>query len=126
VQELRNAGIEVALGGSGLLFALGLTNSVGDWDLTTDAPVDVVVETLGSKARRGPRTAPYTTSAFLQVGEHIEVLVGFAVDGVHFPTVVTGEWNDVPLGDPVVWMDAYRALGRSAKSATLQEYLRAS
>ena len=42
VERLERAGIVVALGGSGLLATLGLTDAVRDWDLTTDAGLDAV------------------------------------------------------------------------------------
>src|SRR5262245_59362199 len=46
VGRLETAGVQVALGGSGLLAALGLADRVRDWDLTTDAPYERVTEAL--------------------------------------------------------------------------------
>ncbi len=46
VQSIQRRGGEVALGGSGLLAALGLVASVHDWDVTTDASLPLVTTAL--------------------------------------------------------------------------------
>ena len=46
VERLERAGVVVALGGSGLLAALGLADTAQDWDLTTDAPLHAVLDAL--------------------------------------------------------------------------------
>ena len=47
IGSLEESGIEAAIGGSGLLAALGLTEEVRDWDVTTDGPVSTVEVALG-------------------------------------------------------------------------------
>src|SRR5262245_2371184 len=56
VRRLEGAGLVVALGGSGLLAALGLESEARDWDLTTDAmPDDVAARFAGITIERvGP------------------------------------------------------------------------
>jgi hypothetical protein len=122
VRRFSAHGIEVALGGSGLLHALGLAHVVNDWDLTTDAPLEQVLEVMGPDVQFGSRTAPYTSEALLTQG-HIEVIVRFGVNGEHFPTVVCGEWEGIPLGDPCGWARAYRAMGRPQKADLLRNSL---
>ncbi|MFC3745790.1 hypothetical protein [Paenibacillus sp. GCM10012306] len=45
-KELEKYCIPYALGGSGLLHSLGLTNSVLDWDIMTEAPIEKVLKAL--------------------------------------------------------------------------------
>jgi hypothetical protein len=59
VSRLEGAGLVVALGGSGLLGALGLATEAHDWDLTTDsAPGDVAALT------QAPGVDPSTARSF--------------------------------------------------------------
>jgi hypothetical protein len=130
VAALEAAGLEVALGGSGLLAAHGLVERVGDWDLTTDAPVDDVLEALVAAeipvfaARDGaPDEAPHASRALLSLRGSVDLIVGFALldgDGaqIPLPTRITGRWNDLPLGDLAVWRQAYALLGRPTVTAT--------
>jgi hypothetical protein len=131
VAALEAAGLEVALGGSGLLAAHGLVERVGDWDLTTDASLDAVLEALAAgevpvfAARDGaPDEAPYASEALLSLAGSVDLIVGFAIlddDGtaVRLPTRVSGRWNDLPLGDLAVWEQAYVLLGRADRAALL-------
>lgn len=122
VAALEAAGIEVALGGSGLLAAHGLVERVNDWDLTTDAPIDDVLEALLAAeipvfaARDGaPDEAPFASSAVLELPGSVDLIINFALlddhgDRVTLPTRVSGRWNDLPLGDLPTWQHAYTLL----------------
>src|ERR1700712_3770045 len=89
VAALESAGLGVALGGSGLLAAHGLVERVGDWDLTTDAAVDDVLEALVAAeipvfaARDGaPDEAPHASKALFALRGSVDLIVGFAhLDG---------------------------------------------
>ena len=48
VEALQGRAAVAAVGGSGLLAALGLVERVRDWDVTTDAPTRTVEEALRS------------------------------------------------------------------------------
>jgi hypothetical protein len=134
VSALEARSIAVALGGSGLLAALGLLDEVRDWDLTTDESPQMVEEALDSA---GLRSCPvvagdlnYTTQARFCVpgdGSDVDLIVGFGLryegEIVHFPTRVTGQWRGLPLGDPVTWELAYRILGRPARAEALKRWL---
>ena len=50
VARLEARGLVCALGGSGLLAALRLEDSVRDWDVTTDAPIEAVRDALAGTA----------------------------------------------------------------------------
>jgi len=131
---LEARSITVALGGSGLLAALGLLDEVRDWDLTTDESPEMVAAALDSA---GIRFCPivagdqdYTTRARFCVpgdGCDVDLIVGFGLryegEIVRFPTRVTGQWRGLPLGDPVTWELAYRILGRPARAEALRRWL---
>lgn len=134
VQTLHAHDLAPALGGSGLLVALGLAETANDWDLTVDAPENAVRTALdnGRFSFRDETTADhlYATERRFVIdgGDHsIDLLVGFALrssDGVvRLPTRVTGWWNGLPLADPVVWERAYALLDRPAKAAALRRWL---
>ena len=137
---------QVVLGGSALLYALGLVESVGDWDLVTDVRADQVAKVLAARglaAERHSGDSPqFATAALFRVdaGDHqIDVLVDFAIrsDGGEGPTsaVPSGEvvpipargwrpWNQMVLGRPEDWELAYRLMGRTEKAALLRDWLR--
>ena len=41
---------------------------------------------------------------------------------VNLATIVSGDWNGIALGSPLVWAVAYALLGRREKSAVLFEH----
>jgi hypothetical protein len=134
VNALQQAMIVTALGGSGLLAALDLTDQVRDWDLTTDAEPQAVADALTcAHLDHAPAQAGeggYATRARFRIeaGDHeIDVLVGFAFRSagstIHIPTRVTGHWRRLPLGDPLAWARAYRLMGRPERAAALETWL---
>ncbi len=126
----------VALGGSGLLRALGLDVAVNDWDLVTDVAPDLVrgvVKGLGLPVREvaGDSTR-FATRALFELtdpgtGREIDIMVDFAiVDGgqvVPIPVRPFRRWHGLWLSDPRDWVLAYRLMGRREKAAMLREWL---
>ena len=94
VATLEGRGITVALGGSGLLAALGLGRAIRDWDLTTDAPYAQVMSALAGRpcVAHGP-DALHADHKLALAGGAVEIIVGFAysVPGsvVRVPTFVS-------------------------------------
>lgn len=128
---LRGQGWQPAVGGSGLLVALGLGTVAHDWDVTVDAPAEAVIVALdraGLTYRDGTRTdGVYGTDRCLKVHDQLDLMVNFALrgpDGLEpLPTRVSGTWRGLPLADPVVWARAYQLLGRAEKADRLQRWL---
>jgi hypothetical protein len=128
VRRLERAGIRCALGGSGLLAALGLARLVHDWDLTLDGSLAEATRALadGDLVLHGP-SGIHADHKLVTARGRVEVIVGHAVahrGGVcRLPALVSRRWRDVPLASPEVWAVAYALLGRPAKSDALFEHL---
>jgi hypothetical protein len=127
-ERMERAGMVVALGGSGLLAALELTDSVGDWDLTTDAPLDRITAALAGEpfTHKGP-DALHADHKLMLAGGSIDLIVGFAFHTprgvVRIPTRASGRWNGIPIGSPEGWAVAYHLLDRPRKSEALWGFL---
>lgn len=132
LHRLEGAGIEAALGGSGLLYPLGLVERVNDWDLTTDANPDLVraaLESLPWEDRTGGHDYATAGRFVIHAGtDEIDLICRFAVAGeggvCHLPTIVTGHWQGVPLGALEVWAAAYWLIGRPQKAEFVLTHLR--
>lgn len=133
IERLRIHGAEAAVGGSGLLAALGLVHEVRDRDVTTDADtatVEAALDATGAKYTRGALAIGcYATRALFVVAgpdHHVDVLVGFALRNgdrvVQLPSRVSFNWRGLPIADPLVWLEAYRLLGRRAQTALLRTW----
>jgi len=130
VGRLEAAGIRCALGGSGLLAALGLTETVRDWDLTADAPLERLLPCArGLTCTTAGASGVHADAKLVFPSLAVEVIAGFAFDVagrvVRIPTLVTGRWRGVPLGSPEAWAVAYDLLERPLRRDLLLEHLRA-
>jgi len=130
VARLEREGIVCALGGSGLLAALELADTVRDWDLTAEAPLERLLPIAhGWHYQTAGSDDLHADAKLMFPGRAVEVIAQFAfrVPGgaVRIPTVVTGRWRGVPLGSPEAWAVAYDLLDRPAKRDLLLGHLRA-
>jgi hypothetical protein len=113
---LAAAGVPHALGASGLCAALGLVDRVNDWDVTCDADLATLERLFAGRhsASFGNSGCHADHKLNLRDGE-IELIARFAffVPGglVRIPTIVTREWNGVPVGSPETWAVAYALMG---------------
>ncbi|WP_153034101.1 hypothetical protein [Amycolatopsis sp. YIM 10] len=135
VTALEAGGLTAAVGGSGLLVALGLADVAGDWDVTVDADareVAAALERAGLTYRDdtigGENYSTDVRFVVSEAGHEVDVLVGFALRGPsgeveRLPTRVSGHWQGLPLADPEVWARAYRLLDRPAKAEILERWL---
>lgn len=127
---LEQAGIVACVGGSALLASLGLVDVVRDWDVTTDASTDAVIDALRNAEIAFQVTAPhalFASGAHLVVDQVVEVIVGFAVrvgqDVTVLPARPTSLWDGLPMADPAVWAVAYRLMGRLDRAELLRSVL---
>src|SRR5204862_2628810 len=130
VRRLERAGLVTALGGSGLLAALGLGTEAHDWDLTTDASADEVAAVFsGTELERVGSSGIHADHKVRLAGGAVEIICGFAIrcgEGVvRIPTRVSARAEGVPLGSPEAWAVAYALLGRAEKSERLLRWLAA-
>jgi hypothetical protein len=130
VRRLESAGLVTALGGSGLLAALGLGTEAHDWDLTTDAsPDEVAAVFVGTELERVGSSGIHADHKIRLAGGAVEIICGFAIRSgagvVRIPTIVSACLEEVPLGSPEAWAVAYALLGRAEKSERLLRWLAA-
>ncbi len=130
--RLKRGGVKFALGGSGLLHALGLCDLVYDWDITTESSWEQVEACIkGLEYERIPPSGIYATEHFCKINLHgssVDLMRKFAIrqgDQAPHPisTIVTGYWRGIPLGSPREWSEAYRLMGRNAKADLLAKYM---
>jgi hypothetical protein len=118
---LAAARISHALGGSGLLAALGLVDHVNDWDVTVETDVDGLAALYPAHTFTRWNSGGHSDHKLTFAAERTELIVRFAffVPGgiVRIPTRVTGRWNDVPLGSPVAWAAAYAIMAEQESDA---------
>lgn len=128
VERLEGGGLTVALAGSGLLAALGLADTVHDWDLTTDDPYERVVAALAGEDHVLHGSGElHADRKLVLAGGAVELILGFAFHSeagiVRIPTIVSARVEGIPLGSPEGWAVAYHLLGRTGKSAALFDHL---
>jgi hypothetical protein len=127
LQVLASAldGLEWRLGGSGLLAALGLSDQVGDLDVTVPADALPAVEAALAPWLRevatGPAPDPWCSDWLARAvieGSEVDVIGGFCLvtgEGrrVAVPQELGGhldvEGRAIPLADPAVWWWVYVA-----------------
>jgi hypothetical protein len=114
--RLEAAGVPHALGGSGLLAALGLVDHVNDWDVNCDADLDTLASLFaGQPHERFGNSGCHADHKLNLEHNGIELIARFAffVDGgvVRIPTKVTRRWRELPVGSPEGWAVAYALMG---------------
>ncbi|TDF92177.1 hypothetical protein [Paenibacillus piri] len=134
-RRLDEAGIGYASGGSGLLYSLGLSEQVHDWDVTTDAPYEQVAAVLcGLPWAASPcGDYPFASSYRLTIADErlpIDVIGQFAIHSgtgiCRLPAFVSTDWLGIRMGSPEVWAAAYTLMGRETKAELLLSYLERS
>ncbi|MCR8964228.1 hypothetical protein O0550_13600 [Brevibacillus halotolerans] len=131
-KQLHQKDITFALGGSTLLYSLGLETTFRDIDITTDASVDKLSEALTEYpvtveiSGDGIYNTQYRLSVELH-GKEIDFMGNFSVKtktGVcHLPCLPAYEWRGIPVCAPEVWAVAYHLIDRSQKADRIYGYL---
>ena len=135
IRALNRRDVHAVVGGSALLASLGLADEVRDWDVLTDATVDVVTAALDDAgvsfvdATTSDQTYASRCRLLVDAGNHsVDVIVGFALrtrDGavIDLPASPGGRWRGLPMADPAVWELAYGLLGRQDRADLLTRWL---
>ncbi|MGC5327932.1 hypothetical protein [Brevibacillus sp. SYSU BS000544] len=129
---LKKANIDYAMGGSGLLYSLGLVDSVRDWDLTTEAHLANVLEALGHLHCEPAPCGDYPFASSYRLSIHaeepqIDLFGSFTIQTeaglCRLPSIPSSIWNGIAVGSPEVWFVAYSLMNRKEKAANLFTYL---
>ncbi|MEB5481034.1 hypothetical protein P8825_15815 [Shouchella clausii] len=131
--KLKANQIAFSLGGSGLLYALGLTETVNDWDIMTNANKNAVEQALFpiktfETGQTGDNLFVSGYKLFVEKnGQEVEIIGDFAlrseVDICRIPADAAFHWQGIPVGSPEAWLVAYVLMGRDKKAAMLESYL---
>lgn len=129
IQNLLNKNqISFVIGGSGLLYFLGLQKSLGDWDIITDESVDKVESALQDLEyiKFGPNSPFASEYMFkLKINDiEIDIIGKFALEYensiIHIPAKI-GFWhNQYPIADVKDWIQVYSILNREHKNDGLK------
>lgn len=131
--QLESSNINYALGSSGMLLSLGLTDNVNDWDIMTDAPKEQILKALQPFTIKETTGAeyPFGTEYKLAIHENdpqVEILGNFAIFSDQYlckmPTWATATWQGVQVSAPEVWFVAYSLMERTSKADLLLDYLK--
>lgn len=132
-ERLARSGIAYALGGSGLLYSLGLGQTVRDWDLMTEAPKEAVIAALAELPIEEITSGDYPYASRYKLLIHqeaiqVELFGSFAMHTeaglCQLPTIVGASWHGVQVSSPEVWYVAYALMQRTEKAELLLAYLR--
>lgn len=114
--RLDAAGIEWAVGGSGLLAAYGLVNRVNDWDVQVEAGPAQLQELFADVPHEFfEHNGCHADWKLTFAAQQTELIprFAFAVPGgvVRVPMKVSRRWNGLPIASPEGWACAYWIMG---------------
>lgn len=130
-EKLNQSQIQYSLGGSGLLFYLGLIDKVNDWDIVVECPKEKLIEVLDdlpwSELKSGDY--PYASEFRIHIPSlHIDFIGSLALQNtkgtVKFPIENAAIWHGVQVSYPEIWCVAYQMMGREHKADLLLNYLK--
>lgn len=131
--ELKEFGIPYALGGSGLLHALGLVEQVNDWDLLVECPKDKLLKVI-----QGYSCQEQKSGDGLFASEYRIQVVPLSIDFIGYFALRSTKgivrlpleqekwntWHGIPLSTPETWYVAYKMMGREPKAELVYNYLK--
>jgi len=126
LDRLELAGLPHAIGGSGLLAALGLVDRVNDWDVTVDADVEAVAHACaGFPFTRHGEQGGHADHKLVFEPSRVELIARFAFFGprgvIRIPTRVTRRWLGLPIGSPAAWAVAYALMAECERDPRRRE-----
>lgn len=129
-KPLKQCGVSFSVGGSGLLYAHGLVDSVNDWDITTDHPFSDIVGALKAENwSLKPKTETFDSEYVVLLPEfNTEIIGSFRIitaTGVcEIPSFISSWWDeDIPIASPEAWLVAYRLMCRDDKANLLHQFI---
>jgi hypothetical protein len=137
--ELKESGISCALGGSGLLHALGLVEQVNDWDLLVECSKEKLLRVIQgySWQEQSSGDGLFASEYRIQVVPISIDFIGYfalrSTKGIVRLPLEKGEaegkgnrhtWHGIPLSAPETWYVAYKMMGREPKAELLYNCLK--
>ncbi|MGQ8874412.1 hypothetical protein [Paenibacillus sp. TSA_86.1] len=135
IKRLEENNIAYSLGGSAMLYVLGLVDSVNDWDVMVDCPKSKFIEAIAAYdwIEKESGDKPFASEYRLEIKSlDVDVIGGFAfdVDGrrLELPLcpIPNVKWHGMNVSSPEVWYVAYHMMGRPEKADLIMEYLQTS
>lgn len=138
--ELKESGISCALGGSGLLHALGLVEQVNDWDLLVECSKEKLLKVIQRYSWQ-----EQSSGDGLFASEYRIQVVPISIDFIGYFALRSSKgivrlplekeeaegkrngnrhtWHGISLSAPEIWYVAYKMMGREPKAELLYNYL---
>lgn len=133
LKRLEENNIAYAVGGSGLLYFLGLTDSIHDWDITVECPKDTLIKAIRGYDWVDQRSgdSPFASEYRLSINAlHIDFIGKFACYSndkiINLPVSSFVKMHGIHLSNPEIWYVAYDLMGRKEKANLLLKYLNAN
>lgn len=137
IEILNKNQVEFSIGGTGLLYFLGLYDKVGDWDILTNAKFSKIEKCLeGLKYTKVSVKHPFYSNFLYQVdlnGFEFDIMGDFKYEVEGDLVSMTSSpymWKEeIPLANPSEWQSFYERINReskkdSKKSELLKEWLK--
>lgn len=132
IKKLEYNSIAYSLGGSGLLYYLGLTDAINDWDLTVECPKNKLIEVVQDYEWTEHPSGDYPFASQYRISIdalQIDFIGYFAVHTdkaiLHLPVHHMGRLDGINISSPEVWYLAYYFMNRRSKANTILNYLKA-
>lgn len=135
VKRLEANHIAYSLGGSAILYFLGLVDSVNDWDLMLDCPKSKLIEAVAGYEwiEKESGDKPFASEYRMEIESlNVDVIGGFAfdVDGRRLELPISPipnvKWHGMHVSSPEVWYVAYHMMGRHEKANLILAFLQTS
>ncbi|MEK3786935.1 MULTISPECIES: hypothetical protein [Paenibacillus] len=134
IRRFEENELAYSLGGSGMLYYLGLTDAVNDWDLIVDCPKNLLLKAIDGYDWIELESGDYPFASKYRIhitSLRIDIIGGFAFhtgsELIQLPVshVVNRSWSGIKVSSPEIWYVAYHLMGRVEKSNLILNHLQA-
>ncbi len=123
-ETMQKHNIHFSIGGSGLLYFLGLAPDCADWDILTEADLEEIKAAFYDKELYiTGANRPFASSYLVKLtilGIEFDIIGNFAIytnNGIQsFPSNPKSNLCKYPISDPKQWIEVYRLLNRPYKN----------